>query len=76
METSYPHGIMSWVIATGIVDCLALLVAVFGQLVDLTGTHPAVSLVILLLSSALLLLLVVAAVVDETRAPDDSAGAY
>ena len=64
---SYPREVMSWVIAAGVLDCLGLIVAVFGQLVNVTTTHPVLSAASLVLGGALLAVLVAAAALDEPR---------
>ena len=65
MKMRYPGGVISWVITAGVLSCLALLVAVFGQLLNVSGSHPALSMVSLTLAGALLAALVAAAALEE-----------
>ncbi len=65
MARRYPFKVLSWVIAAGVVDCVALTVAVFGQLINVAGTHPALSLAMMVLGGALLAMLMAAAVLEE-----------
>lgn len=65
MMQRYTFKALSWVIAAGIVDCVALTVAVFGQLINVTGSHPVLSLAMMVLGGALLAMLMAAAVLDE-----------
>ena len=58
-------GVMSLVLAAGIVDSLALVMAVFAGVANLYPNHPVLSVGAMLSAMVILVVLAVTAVVDE-----------
>jgi hypothetical protein len=56
---------LSLVLVAGIVDCVALPIAVFAAFQDFSGFHPVLSVWILLQSFALLIILMLPIAMDE-----------
>jgi len=65
MKTRGRFGVMSFVLAAGIVDSRALAAAVFAAVVNFYGTHPVLSTWTMLLAVVMLVVLAITAVVDE-----------
>jgi hypothetical protein len=65
MKARGRSGVMSFVLAAGIVDSLALLTAVFATVVNVYGNHPLLSPWSLLLAVVMLVVLAITAVVDK-----------
>ena len=65
MKSRGRFGVMSFVLAAGIVDSLALMTAVFAAVANIYSNHPVLSAWTMLSAVVMLVILAIAAVVDE-----------
>jgi hypothetical protein len=65
MKSQRDLSALSLVLAVGIIDCVALPIAVFAAIQNLSDMHPILSARILLLSFALLVILLLPIAMDE-----------
>ena len=65
MKSSARPDVMSFVLAAGIVDSLALVMAVFAGIANLYPNHPVLSVGAMLSAVVILVVLAITAVVDE-----------
>ena len=65
MKSRGHPGVMSFVLAAGIVDSLALVMAVFAGVANLYPNHPVLSVGAMLSAVVILVVLAITAVVDE-----------
>jgi hypothetical protein len=65
MKERSHFGVMSFVLAAGVVDSLALLTAVFASIVNVYGEHPALSIWIVWLAVVMVVVLALSAIVDR-----------
>jgi hypothetical protein len=65
MKSRSRIGMLSFVQAAGVVDSLALLVAVFASILNVYSNHPMLSIWTLLLAVVMVVVLAISAVVDK-----------
>ena len=69
MKSRGRFGVMSFVLAAGIVDSLALMTAVFAAVANIYSNHPVLSAWTMLLAVVMLVVRAITAVVDERPPP-------
>lgn len=65
MKHRTAFGMMSFVLAAGVVDSLALLTVVFASIVNIYGNHPMLSVGILLWAAVMVVVLALSAVIEQ-----------